>query len=130
MNLEPIHVGGDGADDPAGLDGAHRELLDLYNRIVWACHHEAAVIPIRERTGRRGPLVELVACVQPDLAISCGLSSAVRRGTYKHLWRSGYRWFSTSARKRAPLPRELAQVIDSTIRGMFAKYTLCLAFIQ
>jgi hemerythrin len=49
MNLEPIHVGGDGADDPAGLDGAHRELLDLYNRIVWACHHEAAVIPIRER---------------------------------------------------------------------------------
>ena len=49
MNLEPIHVGGDGADDPAGVDGAHRELLDLYNRIVWACHHEAAVVLIRER---------------------------------------------------------------------------------
>ena len=49
MNLEPINVGYDGADDPGIFDGAHRELFDLYNRIVWACHHEAAVVPIRER---------------------------------------------------------------------------------
>ncbi|MCU0836507.1 MAG: hemerythrin family protein [Chromatiaceae bacterium] len=49
MNLEPINVGYDAADDPGSFDGAHRELFDLYNRIVWACHHEAAVVPIRER---------------------------------------------------------------------------------
>lgn len=49
MNLEPINVGCDAADDPGIFDGAHRELFDLYNRIVWACHHEAAVVPIRER---------------------------------------------------------------------------------
>lgn len=45
MNLEPINIGYDAADDPGSFDGAHRELFDLYNRIVWACHHEAAVVP-------------------------------------------------------------------------------------
>lgn len=49
MNLEPIDAAYDRADDPGGIDGAHRELFDLYNRIVWACQHEAAVLPIRER---------------------------------------------------------------------------------
>lgn len=49
MNLEPIQMGHEGADDCTDLDGPHRELLDLYNRIVWACHNEAAVIPVRER---------------------------------------------------------------------------------
>lgn len=43
MNLEPINV---------GYDGAHRGFFDLYNRIVWAGHHEAAVVPIRERIRR------------------------------------------------------------------------------
>lgn len=49
MNLEPISAGHEEASDAVGLDGAHRELFDLYNRIIWACHHEAAVVPIRER---------------------------------------------------------------------------------
>lgn len=49
MNLEPINIGRDAGEDPGDLDGAHRELLDLYNRIIWACHHEAGVIPVRER---------------------------------------------------------------------------------
>lgn len=49
MNLEPIDAGCGRVEDPAGIDGAHRELVDLYNRIVWACHHEAAVVPVRER---------------------------------------------------------------------------------
>lgn len=47
--MEPISVGYNPVADAEGLDGAHRELFDLYNRIVWSCHHEAAVVPIRER---------------------------------------------------------------------------------
>ena len=31
------------------LDGAHRELMDLYNRIVWACEHDTTVSNLRER---------------------------------------------------------------------------------
>lgn len=49
MNLEPIPFECGSAADSIGLDGAHVELFDLYNRIVWACQHEAAVLPIRER---------------------------------------------------------------------------------
>jgi len=32
------------------LDDAHKELMDLYNRIVWACEHDATVSNLRERT--------------------------------------------------------------------------------
>lgn len=31
------------------LDDAHRELLDLYNRIVWACQNDGGVETVRER---------------------------------------------------------------------------------
>jgi len=31
------------------LDDAHRELIDLYNRIVWACEHDTTVSTVRER---------------------------------------------------------------------------------
>ena len=31
------------------LDDAHRELMDLYNRIVWACEHDTTVSNLRER---------------------------------------------------------------------------------
>lgn len=44
MKLEPVQL-----DASAGLDDAHRELFDLYNRIVWACQHETAVLLMRER---------------------------------------------------------------------------------
>ncbi len=49
MNLEPIQIGCEVGDDPRGFDAAHRELFDLYNRIVLACHHEAAFTLIQER---------------------------------------------------------------------------------
>lgn len=31
------------------LDDAHRELMDLYNRIVWACEEDTSVSNVRER---------------------------------------------------------------------------------
>ena len=31
------------------LDDAHKELVDLYNRIVWACEHDTTVSNVRER---------------------------------------------------------------------------------
>jgi hemerythrin-like metal-binding protein len=32
-----------------GLDDAHKELVDLYNRIVWACERDASISNVRER---------------------------------------------------------------------------------
>ncbi len=32
-----------------GLDDAHRELVDLYNRIAWACENDNGVENVRER---------------------------------------------------------------------------------
>ncbi len=49
MYLEPIPFECGAVDDLVGLEEAHSELFDLYNRIVWACQTEAAVLPIRER---------------------------------------------------------------------------------
>jgi|APTNR8051073442_1049403.scaffolds.fasta_scaffold01577_1 hemerythrin len=31
------------------VDGPHRELIDLYNRIVWACEHDETAAHVRER---------------------------------------------------------------------------------
>jgi hemerythrin-like metal-binding protein len=31
------------------LDDAHKELLDLYNRLAWACENEATVSNVREK---------------------------------------------------------------------------------
>ena len=31
------------------VDGPHRELIDLYNRILWACDHDEAAAHVRER---------------------------------------------------------------------------------
>ena len=31
------------------FDAAHRELVDLHNRIVWACEHDVSVSDVRER---------------------------------------------------------------------------------
>lgn len=33
----------------ADLDDAHREMVDLYNRIVWACENDVGVETVRER---------------------------------------------------------------------------------
>lgn len=49
MVLQPIIFERDGAEDTDGLDDAHSELFDLFNRIVWACENETAVLPVRER---------------------------------------------------------------------------------
>jgi hemerythrin len=49
MKLEAIEFAEDQAGDPAGLDEAHQELFDLYNRIVRACERGTAVVLIRER---------------------------------------------------------------------------------